>query len=88
MAKTSSAKKAARAAVRRGVFNARRKRAMKDAVKNISKLVGVKDAKKAQALLPALYKAIDKAVKGGTIHRQAGSRMKSRITKRVQALSA
>jgi len=47
MANTSSAKKAQRSALRKRVFNARRKGAMKDAVKEIGKLIAVKDSTKA-----------------------------------------
>jgi len=87
MAKTSSAKKAYRVAKRRYVFNARRKKNMKDAVKTVTKFVASKAGDKAVAALPALYKAIDKAAKEGTIKKNTASRMKSRLTKRVSALS-
>ena len=42
MANTSSAKKAKRVATRRGFFNARRKKAMKDNVKTVTKLAAAK----------------------------------------------
>lgn len=87
MANTSSAKKAMRAAEKRRVFNARRKKNMKDAVKDVSKLVIGKKGPEAAAALPKLYKAIDKAAKEGTIKKNTASRMKSRISKRVAALS-
>lgn len=87
MARTSSAKKAQRVALRRTVFNARRKKTMKLAVKTVSKLVSAKQGKEAAAKLPELYQALDKAAKGGVIKANAAARMKSRITKRVAALS-
>lgn len=87
MANTSSAKKAYRAATRRRVFNARRKKAMKDAVKEASKLLAAKKAKEITNLIPSVYKAIDKAAKSGTINKNTASRMKSRIAKRLKALS-
>ncbi|MBI4093472.1 30S ribosomal protein S20 [Candidatus Kaiserbacteria bacterium] len=86
MARTKSAKKAERAARRRGVFNARRKKAMKDAVKHIGKLIGAKQGKEAVAMLSTLYKALDKAVKGGTTKKNTAARMKSRIAKRIRAI--
>ena len=86
MANTSSAKKAERAAKRRRVFNARRKKAMKDAVKNVSRLAAAKDGGAAEAALPALYKALDKAAKNGTIKKNTAARMKSRITKRLRSV--
>ena len=87
MANTSSAKKAQRAALRRHVFNTRRKKTMKDTVKGISKLIEGKKGKEAEAMLPALYKAIDKAAKRGVVKANTAARMKSRASKRVAALS-
>jgi small subunit ribosomal protein S20 len=87
MANTSSAKKAQRGSVRKYVFNARRKKAMKDAVKELGKLVSAKNAKGAVSALPELYQTIDKAAKNGTIKKNTAARMKSRLTKRAAALS-
>ena len=87
MANTSSAKKAQRVAKRRHLFNARRKKAMKDAVKEMGKFIIAKSAKEAAAMLPTLYKAIDKAAKNGTIKRNTAARMKSRAAKALRALS-
>lgn len=61
---------------------------MKDAVKKMQKLAAGKDAKNALAHLPTLYKAIDKAVKGGTIRKNTAARMKSRAAKRLKQLAA
>jgi small subunit ribosomal protein S20 len=87
MAKTHSAKKAERAASRRRIFNLRRSKAMKDAVKEIGKLIGSKKAADAAKMLPTLYKALDKAAKNGTIKKNAAARMKSRVVKRLKAIS-
>lgn len=87
MANTSSAKKAERAALKRRVFNERRKKTMKDVVKDVTKLLGSKQAKEAVALLPKLFKALDKAAKNGTIKKNTAARMKSRISKRIRALA-
>ena len=87
MANTSSAKKAQRASLRRHVFNTRRKKTMKDTVKGISKLIEGKKGKEAEAMLPALYQAIDKAAKRGVVKANTAARMKSRASKRVAALS-
>ena len=88
MANTSSAKKAQRVAERRRVFNLRRKKTMKDAVKDMSKLVAGKNTKDATAMLPTLYKAIDKAAKEGTIHTNTAARMKSQAAKALRSLTA
>ena len=85
MANTSSAKKAQRVAERRRVFNARRKKTMKDAVKDMSKLVQGKNMKDALAMLPTVYKAIDKATKAGSIHPNTAARMKSQAARALRA---
>ena len=87
MANTSSAKKAQRASLRRHVFNTRRKKTMKDTVKGISKLIEGKKGKEAEAMLPALYKAIDKAAKRGVVKANTAARMKSRISKQVKVVT-
>ncbi len=87
MANTSSAKKAQRAAERRHIFNTRRKKAVKDSVKEIGKSIVGKMSKEATDMLPTLYKAIDKAAKNGTIKKNTAARMKSRVTRQVAALS-
>ena len=87
MAKTTSAKKALRVSHRRKVFNVRRKKTMKEAVKETGKLILAKNGKGAEASMPALFKAIDKAAKHGTIKKNTAARMKSRIAKRLAAAS-
>ena len=87
MAITSSAKKAIGVAKRRGVFNARRKKELKDSIKEISHLIMAGSKKEAEAMLSRVYKAIDKAAKRGVLKANTASRTKSRITKRVVGLS-
>lgn len=86
MARTRSARKAEGVAKRKRVFNARRKKAMKDAVRETGKLIIAKKAKDAAAKLPELYQAIDKAAKHGTIKKNTAARMKSRIAKHLAAV--
>ena len=62
---TKGAEKTLRASKRKQVFNLRRKTAMKDVTKDITKAVAAGDVAKAKELLPAAYKAIDKAAKRG-----------------------
>ncbi len=78
---TSSAKKAMRASERKRVFNVRRNRAMKDAMKEVRQLASAGKAVEAAALLPKAYQAIDKAAKRGVIKPNAAARKKSRLTK-------
>lgn len=88
MAITSSAKKAIRSAARKHVFNLRRKDAMKDTTKSLTKLIAAKDVKGAEALLPAAYKAIDKAKKTGVIKSNTADRKKARLAAAIKRAKA
>ncbi|HWO07701.1 MAG TPA: 30S ribosomal protein S20 [Candidatus Paceibacterota bacterium] len=77
MANTSSAKKAVRVEMRRRVFNLRRAKAMKDAVKVAQKTANAEN-------LSSAYQAIDKALKRGVIKKNTASRMKSRLAKKAK----
>lgn len=79
MAITSSAKKAIRSSARKHVFNLRRKEALHDATKSLLTALVKKDIAGAEKLLPAAYKAIDKAMKRGVIKKNTAARKKSRL---------
>ena len=79
MAITSSAKKAIRSSAKKHVFNMRRKNALSDATKAFTKALVAKDVKSAEKLLPAAYKAIDKAMKTGVLKKNTAARKKSRL---------
>ena len=85
MATSKSGKKSVQQAARRRVFNVRRQRAMKDAVKAVETFVAKKDTKNANAALPEAYKSIDKAVKRGVIKKNTAARKKSRLARAVSA---
>lgn len=53
--------------------------AMKDSVKEIRKLVHEGKMKEAEAKLPGVYQAIDKAAKRGVIKKNTAARKKSRL---------
>ena len=76
---TKSAQKALRSSARKRVYNLRRMKAMRDAVKEVKKELEAGDNKKASALLSAAYKAIDKAAKRGVIKKNSAARKKSRL---------
>jgi len=88
MAITKGAKKAIRVHARKHVVNERRKRSMKDAEKDVRKLVVAGKRAEAEKLLGATYKAIDKAAKGGIIKKNTASRKKSRLSKAIQKVAA
>lgn len=75
-----SARKALRSSKNKKVFNDRRKKAMKVAVKEVKKLTGPE----AKAKLSEAYKAIDKAAKRGVIKKNTAARKKSRLAKAVK----
>lgn len=78
-----SAKKALRQSKKRRARNLGRKKKIKDLTKEIRNLISQKKIKEAKALLPQIYKILDKAAKAGTIKKNTASRKKSRITKLV-----
>ncbi|MDP3963249.1 MAG: 30S ribosomal protein S20 [bacterium] len=79
---TTSAKKALRQSKRRQVRNLRQSRSVKDVVKTFRETIVAGKKQEAAKMLPAVYKALDKAAKRGKIlKKNAASRMKSRLTK-------
>lgn len=77
MAIIKSAKKAIRSSARKRVFNVRRQKAMKDAMKAFLQ-------KPSEKLLPAAYQAIDKAAKRGIIKKANAARKKARLAKLIK----
>ncbi len=77
---TKGAHKALRASKRKHVFNVRRKTTMNDSVKKLRKLAEAGKKEEAQKMLPAAYKAIDKAAKKGVIKKNTAARKKSRLS--------
>ena len=76
---TSSAKKALRASKKKRVFNLRRKNTIEKGMKEFRRLVTAKNVAEATKLVPAIYQALDKAVKTGLIKANNASRTKSRV---------
>ena len=87
MAITSSAKKALRASRKKQVFNIRKQKTMKSAIKEVRALVVAKKKNEALALLPKVYAAIDKAAKTHVTSKNAAARYKSRISAAINKIS-
>lgn len=85
---TQSAKKALRQSARRRAQNLKKMEAYKNAAKNLKKAAASGQHDEAQALLPQLYKALDKAAKTNVIAKNKASRLKSRLTKRAARLKS
>jgi len=75
-----SAKKALRGSKTKKVFNDRRAKAMKLAIKGVKKLTGAA----AKNELAKAYQAIDKAAKRGIIKKNTAARKKSRLAKSIK----
>lgn len=78
---SASAKKSLRVSHRKRIVNDRRRKALKESVKEITKLVKAGKKDEAKKLLPKAYKAIDKANKRGVIQTNTASRKKSSLSK-------
>ena len=81
---TKSAKKSLISSSRKRIYNARRKRAMKTAVKEVNTLLSKGEVKEAQEKLPDAYQAIDKAAKRGVIKDNTAARKKSSLSNAVK----
>ena len=77
---TTSAKKALRQSKKRGARNKQVRVKVRDVVKEMRTLISAKKIEEAKALLPKLYKTLDKAAKVGVMKKNTVSRKKSRIT--------
>lgn len=88
MAQHASARKQMRQSLRRRARNRRNVSLVKTQIRKLREAIAKGDAGKAKALLGETVSAIDKAVKKGVLHDNAGARHKSRLSLRVNALSA
>ncbi|MGL4634433.1 MAG: 30S ribosomal protein S20 [Beijerinckiaceae bacterium] len=88
MANTSSAKKAARQAVKRTAINKMRTTRVRNVVRKAEEALGATDAKVAAAAFVAAESAMMKAAQNGTLHKNTASRKVSRLAKRVKAMAA
>jgi small subunit ribosomal protein S20 len=83
MAHHKSAIRQERRSIRRKAVNARNTSAVRTGVRKVREAVENKDQEAARKLLPQVFSSIDQAVKKGTIHKNTGSRYKSRLNLQV-----
>jgi small subunit ribosomal protein S20 len=83
MAKHKSAVREMRRSLRRNVINKKTKSAVRTEVRRVREALLAKDRAGAQKSLPEAYATIDQAVKKGAIHKNKGSRLKSRISRQL-----
>jgi len=87
MPRTQSAKKALRQNIRRRAINLRRKRELKNVLKNFERALGAKNKEAAAKTLSAVYKRTDKLAKVGFLKKNKASRIKSRLSKKLAKLA-
>jgi len=83
MAHHKSAVRQHRRSLRRKAVNTRNTTALRTRMKKLRTAVQNKDQDTARKLLPEVFSSIDRAVKKGTIHKNTGSRYKSRLSRQV-----
>ena len=79
MANTKSAAKRARQSLRRTAINKRSLTAVKNQLKGVRDAIKGGSKEAATAATTKFFSTLDKAVKAGRLHRNAGSRHKSRL---------
>lgn len=88
MAHHASALKQMRQGLKRRARNRQNLSQMKTRVKKLREAIAKGDAEAASQLLPATVGEIDRAAKKGVVRDNAASRYKSRLSRKVNALSA
>ena len=73
---------------KRRALNASQRSALRSVVKNADVAIAGTDVEVAKSALIIASKKLDKAVTKGLIHKNAAARKKSRLAKRLNALSA
>jgi small subunit ribosomal protein S20 len=88
MANHVSAVKRINQTVRRTAVNRQRKGVLRSTLRGFREDLTPETVAQAQTSLAATLSRIDKAAKVGIIHKNAASRLKSRLTKRLNTLAA
>jgi len=88
MANHKSAEKRIRQSEKRRAVNRQNKSAMRTEIKRLRSALTLGDAKTAKEMLPEVVSIIDRSIQKGVLHKNAASRYKARLTRRVAAVSA
>ncbi|NGM81854.1 30S ribosomal protein S20 [Paenibacillus sp. 7124] len=88
MPNIKSAVKRVKTTEKRRALNASQKSALRTAVKAADLAVEGTEVETAKAAIQAASKKLDKAVTKGLVHKNAAARKKSRLAKKLNALSA
>lgn len=87
MAQHKSAIRQWRRSLRRNAINKRNKSLLRTQIKKLRAAIENKDSEAAKKILPETFSIIDKTVKKGTIHKNTGSRYKSRLSRQVELIN-
>jgi small subunit ribosomal protein S20 len=87
MAHHQSAIRQERRSIRRNAINKKNKSALRSEVKKIKELIDAKDKEGAKKLLPQVFSAVDQNVKKKAIHKNKGSRTKSRLSRQIEQIT-
>lgn len=88
MAHSLSAKKRVRQTEKRRARNRARKEQIKTTVKSFMASLAAHDVPKAEAALREVASTLDRVASKNTIHKNAASRKRSRLTRRLNAMKA
>jgi small subunit ribosomal protein S20 len=88
MANTVSSLKRVRSTEHRTEVNRMRKTRLRHQIRTIRRLLDAKDANGAQAALPQTFSLVDRSAKWGIIKQNTAARYKSRMVKRIKAMTA
>ncbi len=87
MATHKSALKAHRASLRRRAANRSGRARLRTQIRELRKVAASGDASAAEKMLPGTVALVDRSVRKGVIHENAGARHKSRLSKLVRAVA-
>ena len=87
MANTSSAKKAARQAIKRTAINKTRRTRMRSEVRSVEEAIAAGNKEEAAQALRAAQPVIARSGQLGIVHANAASRKVSRLAKRIKAMA-
>jgi small subunit ribosomal protein S20 len=86
LAKTKSAEKAARQAVKRRANNVIARSRLRTAIRNVTVAIGSGDKAQAESSYKSAVPIIDSMVNKRLIHRNKAARHKSRLAQRIRAM--
>jgi small subunit ribosomal protein S20 len=87
MAQHKSALRQWRRGLRKYAINKRNKSILRTEIKKLREAIDNKDKETAEKLLPKAFSLIDESVKKGTIHKNAGNRYKSRLSRHFESIN-